>query len=87
MKAAHKKGHKQGSTRVTGAGGRAVDNSAEFHATLSAQFLQRYAELFQALAAPVQHVALLNSFATVNDCEELGLTERICQAGPITCVR
>jgi hypothetical protein len=54
---------------------------------LSAQFLQRYAELFQALAAPVQHVALLNSFATVNDCEELGLTERICQAGPITCVR
>lgn len=88
MRSSGKKGHqKPGSTRIIGAHGRAVDNSAEFHATFSAHFLQRYAELFQALAAPVQHVALINSFTTVNDCEELGLTERVCQAGPISCYR
>ena len=85
---ARKSHHKGGSTRIIGTHGRAADNSAEFHATLSAQFLQRYAELFHALSAPVQHVALLNSFTTVNDCEELGLTERVCQTlGPISCLR
>lgn len=66
---------------------RASDNSAEFHTTLSAQYLQRYAELFQALAAPVQHVALLNGFTTVNDCDELGMTDKVCQDGPVICLR
>lgn len=65
----------------------ATDNSAAFHAAFSAQFLGRYADLFQALAAPVQHVALLNAFTTVNDCDELGITRRVCQVGPITCYR
>jgi hypothetical protein len=89
MRTSGRKGHqKQGSTRIMGGGhGRAVDNSAEFHATFSAQFLQRYADLFQALAAPVQHVALINSFTTVNDCDELGVTERVCQVGPVSCYR
>jgi hypothetical protein len=90
MKPAHnKKGQSKGSTRIIGGSshGRAADNSAEFHAQFSAQFLQRYADLFQALAAPVQHVALLNSFTTVNDIDEMGLTERVCQEGPISCYR
>lgn len=89
MRSSTRKAHsKPGSTRIIGGhGSRAIDNSADFHATFSAQFLQRYAELFQALAAPVQHVALLNSFTTVNDCEELGLVDKVCQSGPITCLR
>lgn len=76
-----------GSTRIIGGRGMATDNSAKFHATFSSQFLGRYADLFQALAAPVQHVALLNAFTTVNDCDELGITQRVSQVGPITCYR
>lgn len=68
---------------------RAADNSAEFHQTLSAQYLSRWAPLFEALAAPGQHVALLNSFADVNDCAELGMTTLYQQAapGPVSCMR
>lgn len=76
-----------GSTRIIGGRGMATDNSADFHAAFSAQFLGRYADLFQALAAPMQHVALLNAFTTVNDCDELGITQRVSQVGPITCYR
>lgn len=58
----------------------------QFHGLFSAQFLQRYAELFEALAQPVQHVALLNSLTDVNDCDEMGL-ESFYRHGTISCLR
>lgn len=75
----------QGSGRIVGHS-RAADNSAGFHAYFSGQYLQRYADLFQALAQPVQHVALLNSFADVNDCDELGM-ESHYRSGVVSCLR
>jgi hypothetical protein len=58
----------------------------QFHGLFSAQFLQRYAELFEALAQPVQHVAMLNALTDVNDCDEMGLTSYY-RHGPVSCLR
>lgn len=94
MRKSHAK--KAGAGGVSGStGGRhlGADNAASFHATYSAQYLQRYSDLFQALAAPGQHVALLNAFATVHDVEDAGLTKRVGgqeaagAGGPISCFR
>jgi hypothetical protein len=71
-----------------GLAARAADASADFHATLSAYYLQRWAPgLFEALAAPTSHVALLNAFAHVHDADELGLSDRVLSAMPVTCLR
>jgi hypothetical protein len=58
----------------------------QFHGLFSAQFLQRYAELFEALAQPVQHVAVLNALTDVNDCDEMGLASYY-RHGPVSCLR
>lgn len=82
------RGKGSGSTKIKGAAGHnAADNTADFHAAFSVQYLQRYAELFQALAAPVRQCCLLNAFATVNDCDEAGITDQVLQAMPITCLQ
>jgi hypothetical protein len=50
-----------------------TDNSTEFHAHFSSQYLGRWQALFEALAQPVQHVALINQFAEGHTCGEQGM--------------
>jgi hypothetical protein len=63
-----------------------TDSSAEFHAHFSSQYLGRWQQLFQALAGPVQHVALVNQFAEGHTCEEQGM-ESLDVPGGLACYR